>query len=273
MTLRSKISSMLPDSPDAQADYAPFLDESSEREAVIQEQAAKETARRSAAELAQLKLAAKSKVARAQKEIEAQQRASASVHSSLSTTPPPTPAPSAAKLKEAQDALETIEILEAQARQAPQAVTRVDVAAQNAMASGQAVKPLDLQNAIKLQGTSRKEITALMASLGINVSVQLTKADTQNIIACLLTCNETQLNALMANTKVPIAAKVVIKRLLDDAKVGNIETIERLWDRIFGKQGLVQALPETQTQQMQGLIPNVPVSREAYILIRDTLIQ
>lgn len=253
--LKNRISSILPDNP--QSDYTPYIDETAKRDEIIQAQVDKEAERKSAAELARLKVAAKAQVANAQKK----------TTSSAST---PTK-PSEAKLKEAQEALDTIETLEAQAQQA--SATRIDVVAKNAAASGQAVKPVDLNNALKLQGTSRKEITALMTSLGINTSVQLTKADTQNIVACLLTCNETQLHALMSNKKVPIAAKVIIKRLLDDAKVGNIDTVERLWDRIFGKQGLVQALPEQQAQQMQGLIPNVPVSREAYILIRDTLIQ
>lgn len=255
MSLKNKISSILPDDPSSQSGFTPYIDESAKREEVIQAQAAKEAERKSAAELAKLKVAAKARV----KAAEAQQQAAI-----------PT-APSEAKLKEAKEALDTIETLQAQAQQA--SATRVDVVAQKAMASGQQVKPVDLNNVLKLQGTSRKEITALMASLGINTSIQLSKADTQNIVACLLTCNETQLHALISNKKVPIAAKVIIKRLLDDAKVGNIETVEKLWDRIFGKQGLVQALPEQQTQQMQGLIPNVPVSREAYILIRDTLIQ
>lgn len=252
--LKNRISSILPDSP---SDYTSYVDETAKRDEIIQAQADKEAERKSAAELARLKVAAKAQVANAQKK-------------AASTSSTPTK-PSEAKLKEAQEALDTIETLEAQAQQA--SATRIDVVAKNAVASGQVVKPVDLNNALKLQGTSRKEITALMTSLGINTSVQLTKADTQNIVACLLTCNETQLHALMSNKKVPIAAKVIIKRLLDDAKVGNIDTVERLWDRIFGKQGLVQALPEQQTQQMQGLIPNVPVSREAYILIRDTLIQ
>lgn len=252
--LKNRISSILPDSP---SDYTPYVDETAKRDEIIQAQADKEVERKSAAELARLKVAAKAQVANAQKK-------------AASTSSIPTK-PSEAKLKEAQEALDIIETLEAQAQRA--SATRIDVVAKNAVASGQTVKPVDLNNALKLQGTSRKEITALMTSLGINTSVQLTKADTQNIVACLLTCNETQLHALMSNKKVPIAAKVIIKRLLDDAKVGNIDTVERLWDRIFGKQGLVQALPEQQAQQMQGLIPNVPVSREAYILIRDTLIQ
>ena len=66
----------------------------------------------------------------------------------------------------------------------------------------------------------------------------------------------------------------MIKRLQEDARLGNIETIEKLWDRIFGKAGQVQ-LQMPQTQQIsttQGIIPNTVVSREAYMIIRDTII-
>ena len=86
------------------------------------------------------------------------------------------------------------------------------------------------------------------------------------------TANENQLKAIYKNKKVPVAIKTVIKRLLDDATLGNIETVEKLWDRIFGKAGMMLNLPE-QTQQMTGIIPNTPVSREAYIVIRDTLLK
>ena len=70
----------------------------------------------------------------------------------------------------------------------------------------------------------------------------------------------------------PIAIKAIIRRLQDDAKLGNIETIEKLWDRIFGKGAMQLNLPEQQ-QLQTGIIPNMPVSREAYVLIRDTLIK
>ena len=122
------------------------------------------------------------------------------------------------------------------------------------------------------QGTTRPEVVRLLTSLNVNLNLQLTKSDTANLLACLLTANETQLNAIYKNKKVPVAVKTVIKRLLDDAKLGNIETVEKLWDRIFGKAGMMLNLPE-QTQQMTGIIPNTPISREAYIVIRDTLLK
>lgn len=125
---------------------------------------------------------------------------------------------------------------------------------------------------LAMQGTTRPEVVRLLTQLNVNLNLQLTKTDTANLLACLLTANENQLNAIYKNKKVPVAVKTVIRRLLDDAKLGNIETVEKLWDRIFGKTGMMLNLPE-QTQQMTGIIPNTPVSREAYIVIRDTLLK
>lgn len=119
-----------------------------------------------------------------------------------------------------------------------------------------------------LAGTTRLEVAKLLSSLNVNLNVQLTKTDTHNLLATLLTCNESQLTALQNNRKVPIAIKAVIKRLLIDSNDGNITTIERLWDRVFGSNMLKLDMP----QGHNGIVPNVPVSREAYILIRETLI-
>lgn len=117
-------------------------------------------------------------------------------------------------------------------------------------------------------GTTSYEIQRLLTSLNVNLNVQLTKTDTHNLLATLLTCNEAQLLALQSNKKVPLAIKTVIKRLIDDAAVGNIANIEKLWNRIFGPSMMQVDMP----QGYQGIVPNVPVSREAYILIRETLI-
>lgn len=133
--------------------------------------------------------------------------------------------------------------------------------------ASQAVKDI-----MATQGTTRPEVVKLLNSLNINLDLQLTKTDTANLLACLLTANETQLKAMYQNRKIPMAIKTVIKRIMDDAKLGNIETVEKLWDRVFGKAGMMLDLPK-QTQVATGIIPNSPVSREAYILIRDTLLK
>lgn len=169
----------------------------------------------------------------------------------------------AKRIAEQQKRVEAIEAIEAQTVQPLDALELADKTKSYSSMIGKA---------LQLQGASRPEITKLLTSLNINLSVQLTKQDTANLLACLLTCNNSQLQALMTNKKVPVVIKTVIKRLIEDEKLGNIETIEKLWDRIFGKGPMQLSLPEGQ-QLQTGIIPNQPVSREAYILIRDTLIK
>lgn len=169
----------------------------------------------------------------------------------------------ARKIAEQQKRVEAIEAIEAETVQPLNALELADKTKSYSSTIGKA---------IQLQGASRPEITKLLTSLNINLSVQLTKQDTANLLACLLTCNEAQLAALYNNKKIPIVIKTVIKRLQEDAKLGNIETVEKLWDRVFGKGQMQLSLPEGQ-QLQTGIIPNVPVSREAYLIIRENLIK
>lgn len=122
-------------------------------------------------------------------------------------------------------------------------------------------------------GTTKRDVVKLLGSLNINLSLNLSQSDTYNLLGCLLTCNEAQLIALYNNKKIPLAIKAVIKRIMEDAKLGNIDTVEKLWDRIFGKVGKATLeIPSTQQVVTQGIIPNTIVSREAYTIIRDTII-
>lgn len=159
--------------------------------------------------------------------------------------------------------IQTIEAIEAQT---VNPLDPVEIAQKSGTYSGKTTQLL------QLQGASRPEITKLLTSLNINLSVQLSKQDTANLLACLLTCNESQLQALMNNKKIPVVIKTVIKRLIEDMKLGNIETVEKLWDRIFGKGAMQLNLPE-QAQLQTGILPNVPISREAYVIIRESLMK
>lgn len=159
--------------------------------------------------------------------------------------------------------IQTIEAIEAQT---VNPLDPVEIAQKSGTYSGKTTQLL------QLQGASRPEITKLLTSLNINLSVQLSKQDTANLLACLLTCNESQLNALLSNKKIPVVIKTVIKRLTEDMKLGNIETVEKLWDRIFGKGAMQLNLPE-QAQLQTGILPNVPISREAYVIIRESLMK
>ena len=94
------------------------------------------------------------------------------------------------------------------------------------------------------------------------------------MLKTLLTCNETQLNALFHNAKLPVALKIIIKRILKDIQNGNTETVERLWDRIFGKTGMSDPaqVGGNMSDSINSIIPGAPISREAYVFIRDTII-
>ena len=67
-------------------------------------------------------------------------------------------------------------------------------------------------------GTTRRDVVKLLSSLNINMSLYLTRADTYNLLSCLLTCNENQLDAIYRDPRVPLASRSVIKRLKEDAK-------------------------------------------------------
>lgn len=123
---------------------------------------------------------------------------------------------------------------------------------------------------VSAKGTTIAGVQKLLNGMGINLEIQFSRTDTMNLLATLLTCNEAQLLALYSDNRVPVVIKTVIKRLLDDSKVGSMEAIEKIWDRIFGKAGMIVDLPQGNSA-MPGVLPNQPVSREAYIIIREHL--
>lgn len=220
-------------------------------------------AKQDAKEVARIKYLEKQKLARL-KAKEAK-RQSLAEELGLDSTPNVNTDNQLKKIAEQTKRVEAIEAIEAQVSEPLHPVELAEI-------TKPGLYSRNITSAMQLQGTTRPEITKLLTSLNINLNIQLTKQDTANLLACLLTCNESQLMALQNNKKVPVAIKIVIKRLIEDMKLGNIETIDHLWDKIFGKGAMQLNLPEAQ-QLQTGIIPNMPVSREAYIILRDTLIK
>lgn len=144
-----------------------------------------------------------------------------------------------------------------------------DLIAKEVIASPTATAPEKLA---VLTSTTKADVTRLLGSLNLNLNMRLSKTDMSNILATLLTCNEAQLKAVANNPKVPVVIKIIVKRLQDDLKLGSMTLVEDLWDRIFGKGGMLQDAPSGAGTE-QGLIPGTPISREAYILLRDTIIK
>ena len=186
----------------------------------------------------------------------------------------------AKKIEETTKKIEAIERL-MDGNQGANDIIDLTDAANSAVSSSQPVSPQVSQALVRravsdaqaLRGTTRPEMAKLLSALNINIDLQLTKNDTANLLACLLTCNSTQLNALYSNAKVPIVIKTIIKRLLDESKNGSTDMIEKIWKRVFGDAPLQASMPEQSSVKQDGILPNQPISREAYIVIRDTLIQ
>ena len=253
--IAEQLTDILPDRP-----MAPGLD-NPQTSKLIEQEAQRIKTKQDAKEVARLKYLEKQKLKNMQAKEERRQALAQEL--GIDEIPDGQTELQAARLVEQQRKVEALEAIEAEIVE-PLSVT--EVAARGGASAAR------INQALQLQGASRPEITKLLTSLNINLSVQLTKHDTANLLATLLTCNEAQLTALYNNKKIPIVIKTVIKRLLEDTKLGNIETVEKLWDRVFGKGQMQLNLPETQ-QLETGIIPNVPISREAYIVIRDTLLK
>lgn len=232
---------------------------------MVEEEAMRIKARQDAKEVARIKYLEKRKL----RNLEDKQakRQSLAEELGLDEIPDGQTAHQAKQIAEQKKKVEAIEAIETQVVQPLHPVEL----AENTSSNKKKYSSITAQ-ALQMQGTTRPEVLKLLASLNINLNIQLSKHDTANLLACLLTCNEAQLTALYNNKKIPIVIKTVIRRLQEDAKLGNIETIEKLWDRVFGKNAMSLNLPE-QAQLETGILPNVPVSREAYIVIRDTLLK
>lgn len=117
----------------------------------------------------------------------------------------------------------------------------------------------------------------LLKRLNIDASkIQLTKGELNSLVTGLMMCSEQQLEHIFKNPKTPIVVKIVIKSLKVDLKAGSMDIVERLWDRLFGKptQQVVQDVRPISA--LQELIPGSdsgPISREAYVLIRERIFE
>lgn len=256
--IAEQLSNLLPDRPKMPGLSNPNTSK------MVEEEATRIKARQDAKEVARIKYLEKQKLRKL--EDKQAKRQSLAEELGLDEIPDGQTAHQAEQIAEQKKKVEAIEAIEAQVVQPLHPVELAENKPNNKTYSS------NIAQALQMQGTTRPEVLKLLTSLNINLNVQLSKQDTANLLACLLTCNEAQLAALYNNKKIPIVIKTVIKRLQEDAKLGNIETVEKLWDRVFGKNAMSLNLPE-QTQLETGILPNVPVSREAYIVIRDTLLK
>lgn len=137
----------------------------------------------------------------------------------------------------------------------------------------------------------RDRASELLASLGLTSSgaAQMSRADLAAVLEVLLSADEDELRRLHDRPDTPTSLKTIIRRVLADMQSGSLKALQSLWDRLYGRAPLTApdtALPSVSSlsspaqssQQalqdvLQGVLPQTPVSREAYIVIRDTLMR
>ena len=137
----------------------------------------------------------------------------------------------------------------------------------------------------------RDRASALLTSLGLTSpdTAQMSRADLAAVLEVLLSADEASLRALHDRPDTPTSLKTIIRRVLADMQSGSLKALHSLWDRLYGRTPLTA--PDTLSQSspsqspsspsgqqalqdvLQGVLPQTPVSREAYIVIRDTLMR
>lgn len=138
----------------------------------------------------------------------------------------------------------------------------------------------------------RDRASELLASLGLSApdTAQMSRADLAAVLEVLLSADEASLRRLHDRPDTPTSLKTVIRRVLADMQSGSLKALHGLWDRLYGRTPLTASptssassagQPGSPAQQpgqllqdaLQGVLPSSPVSREAYIVIRDTLMR
>lgn len=111
--------------------------------------------------------------------------------------------------------------------------------------------------------------------VGLDMDLTLTRSQTRDMVAAVTLLNEDQLDALCVNRRTPAVVKTIARAVLRDMEKGNLSTVDRLWDRLFGGT-FEEPQPQPSTVNLLSVLPGVdgtrPVSREGYDLLRRRLL-
>jgi hypothetical protein len=96
----------------------------------------------------------------------------------------------------------------------------------------------------------------------------ISKEDSYRLLTHLLSCSKSQLEAMARNPDLPIAILTQIKAIITDLAGGSTSTVDRLFDRLYGRS--MQPMEITGTKGIP-LIPDKPMSRKSYELLLNRL--
>jgi len=97
----------------------------------------------------------------------------------------------------------------------------------------------------------------------------ISKEDAYKLLKHILFCNKSQLEAMARNSDLPVAIVCQIKAIVTDIANGRTETVDKLFDRLYGK-----SMQPVELSGVSGrpLISNTPMSRKAYEELYNRLI-
>jgi len=92
-------------------------------------------------------------------------------------------------------------------------------------------------------------------------SRQISHEDANKLLWHILGCNKANFEAMFRNTDLPISILTQMIAIADDMKNKKCDTVNKIWDRIFGKS--LQTMELTGAKSLP-LIPAGPMSRMGY---------
>jgi len=123
-------------------------------------------------------------------------------------------------------------------------------------------KKFTKENQPTIRGRKLSRINEFKRSFDMdNPEREISHEDATKLMTHILFCNRSQLEAMCKNADLPIFLLCLIKGILTDTANGQTNTVERLFDRLFGRS--MQPIELTGANRTP-LFPSGPMSRKAY---------
>ena len=97
---------------------------------------------------------------------------------------------------------------------------------------------------------------------------RLSKEDLLRLLKYIIMCNRYQLEEVARHPDIPIIMANQIKAIVTDLAKGKTETVDRIWDLVFGK--TIEPIEIISTNGLE-LIPKRPMSRKDYEIMYKKL--
>lgn len=119
--------------------------------------------------------------------------------------------------------------------------------------------------------TGRKKSIAkqFMKELGVELDIIISREDSLKIMQAIMSCNLSQLADIENNENCPVSILTFISSIRADIKHGRTQTLEMLWDKVYGKN--VQSVMVTTNTDLP-LNEGQRITREQYLKLKERMV-